>query len=157
MFSIIVEAMVSEVLLGLGIGIAMTWLLVLGAVLVTSRRGAGASDLIGLLPRTVQVLGSLARDPALPRGVRVRLVGAILYSGQPFNLIPDWIPVVGYADNVAVICWALRGVVRRAGPQAVAAHWRGSPQALQQLYKGLHIDPAISVAAATDDLLIRAR
>jgi uncharacterized membrane protein YkvA (DUF1232 family) len=86
-------------------------------------------------------LGSLACDRTLPRGLRLRIAAAILYAGQPFNLIPDWIPVIGYADNVAVIGWTVRSVIRKAGSEAVAEHWRGTPESLSVLYKALRIKP----------------
>jgi uncharacterized membrane protein YkvA (DUF1232 family) len=74
---------------------------------------------------------TLARDPNTPRSVRWRLRIAVLYNVQPFNVIPDFIPVVGFADNVVVILWALRGVVRISGPTTVRRAWRGSPAGLE--------------------------
>ncbi len=47
----------------------------------------------------------------------------MIYLASPIDLIPDFIPVVGYADDVIVV---LRGVVRRAGLPAVRAHWPGT-------------------------------
>ena len=143
--------MVLDVLIGMAAGLAATWLLILVAVVVANRRGTTASDLPWLLPRTMRLVGSLARDRNLPRGLRWRLVAAIAYAGQPFNLIPDWIPVVGYADNVAVICWALRSVIHRAGPQAVTAHWQGSKESLRQLYKALRLDLPESSDVVADE------
>lgn len=133
--------MVETLLIGLGIGLAVTWLLVLVAVLVSNRRSSDVSDLPRLLTQTVRLLVALVRDRTLPRGLRLRVGAAIIYAGQPFNLIPDWIPVIGYADNVAVIGWTLRSVIRKAGPEAVAEHWRGTPESLTQLYKALRINP----------------
>ena len=71
----------------------------------------------------------------MPFGVRWRIALALLYNAQPFNLIPDFIPVIGFADNVVVTTWALRGAVRRAGPDSVARHWRGSRTELELLYR----------------------
>lgn len=133
--------MVQKLLIGWGIGVAVTWLLIVIAVFVANRRSSNTPDLPRLLTRTIQLLGSLVHDRTLPRGLRLRIAAAILYAGQPFNLIPDWIPVIGYADNVAVIGWTVRSVIRRAGPQAVAEHWRGTPESLSVLYKALRINP----------------
>ena len=40
------------------------------------------------------------------------LVGYLL---MPIDLVPDFVPVVGYADDAVVVVWALRSVVRAAG------------------------------------------
>ena len=71
--------------------------------------------------------------------MRRRLRIALIYNLQPINLIPDAIPVIGLADNVAVLAWALRGAVRIAGPDAVARHWKGSPESLAALYRALRL------------------
>ena len=123
----------------MAVGLAVSWLLLLVAALVANRRGVAVGELVGLLPRTMGLLISLARDRRLPRGLRWRLAAAVAYAGQPFNLIPDWIPVVGFADNVVVICWALRSAIRTAGAEAVAAHWSGRDESLVQLYNALRL------------------
>jgi uncharacterized membrane protein YkvA (DUF1232 family) len=44
--------------------------------------------------------------------------------------VPDFLPVIGYADDVVVVAWALRSVVRRAGAAALERHWPGQPAGL---------------------------
>lgn len=142
-----------DVGIGLAVGLAASWVLLLVAVLGADRRGGRPGELVWLLPRTMRLLVSLARDRSLPRGLRWRLAAAVAYAGQPFNLIPDWIPVVGYADNVAAICWALRSAIRTAGPQAVAAHWTGGDESLARLYKALRLDmPGVPTGDPSDRL-----
>ena len=46
------------------------------------------------------------------------------------RLVPDVIPVVGYADDVVVVALVLRSVVRRAGPEAIERHWPGTDAGL---------------------------
>ena len=48
----------------------------------------------------------------------------------PLDLNPDFIPVVGYADDAIIVAIALRSVVRVAGPEALDKHWPGSPNGL---------------------------
>lgn len=49
---------------------------------------------------------------------------------MPFDLVPDFIPVVGYADDAIIVAFALRSVVRKAGPEALSRHWPGTPEGL---------------------------
>jgi len=78
------------------------------------------------------MLRRLTTDKTVPTGVRVRLVLLLVYLASPIDLIPDFIPVVGYLDDAIVVALVLRSVTRRAGPDAVGRHWPGTP-------KGLHL------------------
>ena len=40
----------------------------------------------------------------------VTIVAAILYLISPLDVIPDFIPVAGYADDAAVIAWVLNSL-----------------------------------------------
>jgi uncharacterized membrane protein YkvA (DUF1232 family) len=62
--------------------------------------------------------------------VRVRLWLLLGYLAMPIDLVPDVIPVIGYADDAIVVALVLRSVVRRAGPDAVVRHWPGTPDGL---------------------------
>src|SRR3954454_11701210 len=80
-------------------------------------------DALRLLPDLLRLLRRLAADPSLPRGVRVRLALLLAYLAFPIDLIPDFIPILGYADDAIIATAVLRGVVRRAGLDAVQRHW----------------------------------
>ena len=57
----------------------------------------------------------------------------LAYLLSPIDLIPDVIPVIGYADDVIVVLWAVRRIIRSVGPDAVQAHWSGDPTNLAAL------------------------
>ena len=88
------------------------------------------TEALRLLPDTVVLLRRLAADPHLPRGVRVRLLWLLLYLLVPIDLVPDVIPVIGYADDAIIVAVALRSVARQAGPAALDKHWPGTPEGL---------------------------
>ncbi|WP_308015695.1 YkvA family protein [Streptomyces huiliensis] len=50
-------------------------------------------------------------------------------------MIPDFIPILGYADDAIVVAFVLRGVVRRAGIEAVRAHWPGTEDGFAALVR----------------------
>jgi len=119
------------VLIGAAAGLLAVWV-VLALVLWRSRPdGTGIGEAIRVLPDLLRLLRRLAADPDLPRGVRVRLVLLLAYLAVPIDLIPDFVPVIGYADDVIIIGLTLRSVIRRAGPQVVDRHWPGTPEGLE--------------------------
>jgi uncharacterized membrane protein YkvA (DUF1232 family) len=60
---------------------------------------------VRLLPDTLRLLKNLAVSPGVPRGARVRLWVLFAYLALPFDLIPDLIPFLGYADDAIIASW----------------------------------------------------
>ena len=81
----------------------------------------------------MRLLRRLAADHTLPLSVRVRLWLLLIYLISPIDLIPDFIPIIGYADDAIIVAVALRSISRRAGPQALREHWPGTPEGLETL------------------------
>jgi uncharacterized membrane protein YkvA (DUF1232 family) len=132
-----------QILIGLTAGLAVLYTVLVGLLWRAARRtgnGAQLRDALRLLPDLVRLLRRLAADPTLPRGVRLRLLLLIGYLALPIDLIPDFIPVLGYADDAIVVALALRSVIRAAGPEALTRHWPGTPNGLEvvQRLAGLH-------------------
>jgi uncharacterized membrane protein YkvA (DUF1232 family) len=88
------------------------------------------SESLRLLPDLIGLIRRLAADPSVPRGVRIRLWLLLAYLAIPFDLVPDFVPVIGFADDAIVAGLVLQSVVRRAGALAIARHWRGSDAGL---------------------------
>ena len=60
----------------------------------------------------VRALYAFMMDPAAPVSLKALAVAGLLYFICPFDVIPDAIPVLGYADDAAVIA----AVVAAIGP-----------------------------------------
>jgi uncharacterized membrane protein YkvA (DUF1232 family) len=125
-----------SILLSVVAGLALIYLALLGLLWRSRRLYPGAvsmRDTLRLLPDLIRLLRRLAADPNLPRGVRIRLILLLGYLLSPIDLVPDFVPVLGYADDIIIVAIALRSVTRRAGPDAVERHWPGTPQGLQAI------------------------
>ena len=131
--------MMTSTLIGLGITLVVAWLAFAVFVLALRSSGRTLAEALRVVPDAVRLAFALYRDRTLPRAVRWRLRLALIYNIQPINLIPDFVPVIGFADNVAVLTWALRGAVSISGPVAVRRHWTGSPESLTALYRALRL------------------
>ena len=122
-------------MIGLGVALLVSWLILVIALLVMRPRGNLLTEALRLLPDLVRLIRRLASDKTLPRGVRVRLALLLAYLALPIDLIPDFIPVLGYADDAIVVTVVLRSVVRHAGLAAVRAHWPGTDDGFDALVR----------------------
>ena len=96
------------------------------AVAVARPRRISLGELLRVYPDLLRLLAGLSRDRRVGRAVRWRLLVALIYNAQPFNVIPDFVPVIGFADNMVVTAWAVRSAIRRSGPAVVFSNWSGS-------------------------------
>ena len=119
-----------SVLLGAVVAVVVLWLLLLAALWVGRPGATSLREALRLLPDLLRMLRRLAGDGSLPRGVRVRLWLAVGYLALPVDLVPDVVPVLGWADDAVVVALVLRSVVRAAGPEALARNWPGTPEGL---------------------------
>jgi uncharacterized membrane protein YkvA (DUF1232 family) len=102
-----------EVLLAVGGGLVALWLVLLVALAVGRPSELGVKDALRLLPDVLRLVRDLVRDPSLPRGVRVRLWLLLGYLVMPIDLVPDFVPVLGYADDAVVVVVARGGAALR--------------------------------------------
>jgi uncharacterized membrane protein YkvA (DUF1232 family) len=125
--------MVWRILVGVAVAVAASWMALVVALLVVRPKGNLMAEAIRLLPDLIRLLRRLAADRTLPRGIRIRLWLLFGYLALPIDLIPDFIPLIGYADDAIIVAVVLRSVVRRAGLPAVQRHWPGTPDGFAAL------------------------
>lgn len=53
--------------------------------------------------RELRLFRRVIADPRCPRLARWFLGGAVAYLLLPFDLIPDWIPVLGQLDDLLIV------------------------------------------------------
>ncbi|HEY9512252.1 MAG TPA: YkvA family protein [Rhodanobacter sp.] len=85
------------------------------------------------LKRQTLVVYFAARDPRTPWLARLLALGIAAYALSPIDLIPDFIPVVGYLDDLLIVPLGLMLVLRllptevRMAAQAQASAAVGRP------------------------------
>ncbi len=86
-------------------------------------RGPGREWLRRNLPRIpllIKMSWGLFRDPRVPKPLKAALLGVLAYVASPIDLIPDFIPVLGLADDVLLLFAAMELFVRLAPKDVVA-------------------------------------
>lgn len=115
-----------NLLIGVAVALLLIWVTLVVALMIMRPRGGMMRAALRLLPDVLRLVRRLAADRTLPRGVRIRLALLLAYLALPIDLIPDVVPILGYADDAIVVIAVLRGVVRVAGIDVVRAHWPGT-------------------------------
>jgi uncharacterized membrane protein YkvA (DUF1232 family) len=121
--------------LGIVGGLVLLWGVLVVALWVTKPGDSDLKEALRLLPDVVRLIKRLAADPDTPRGVRIRLTLLLVYLALPFDLIPDFVPVLGYADDAIIVALVLRSATRSAGTDALVKHWPGTPEGLTALQR----------------------
>ena len=114
----------------IAIGLALSYLVLLAALLAVRPKDSLLGEALRLLPDLLRLLRRLAADRSVPRAARLRLWLLLGYLAMPIDLVPDFVPVLGYADDAIVVSFVLRSVARRAGAPAVRRHWPGTDDGL---------------------------
>ena len=133
-------------MLSMLVGLAVTYLALLAALLMARPKGNLLGEAVRLLPDLLRLLRRLAADSTVPRASRLRLALVLAYLAIPFDLVPDFVPVLGYADDAIIVSIVLRSVVRRAGAPAIRRHWPGSDDGLAALARltRLRLEPPVA-------------
>jgi len=91
------------ILIGLAGAVLVSWVALIIALVIGRPKGNLLRESLRILPDLVRLLRNLATDPTLPRSVRVRLGVLTLYLALPIDLIPDFIPILGYAADAGSV------------------------------------------------------
>ena len=68
-----------------------------------------------------------ARDPRTPWYAKLLVAGIVAYAVSPVDLIPDFVPVLGYLDDLILIPVGIALAIRLV-PDSVLADCRGRPR-----------------------------
>jgi uncharacterized membrane protein YkvA (DUF1232 family) len=76
-------------------------------------------DRARLLKRDTYALYLAARHPRTPWYAKVLAAAVVAYALSPIDLIPDFIPVVGYLDDLIIVPLGIAAVLRLVPPDVL--------------------------------------
>src|SRR5215472_800804 len=75
-----------------------------------------------LIKRDVHALYLASRDPRVPWYAKALAIIVAGYALSPIDLIPDFVPVLGYLDDVILVPLGILLVIRLIPPEVMAEH-----------------------------------
>ncbi len=98
---------------------------------------AVAVRLIPVLPRFVGLLFRLMADGRVRLRHKGLVLGVLAYVVLPVDLIPDFLGVLGWTDDLFLLGLALRRLVLATDWSVLRSNWRGDEASLERLEEGL--------------------
>jgi uncharacterized membrane protein YkvA (DUF1232 family) len=90
-----------------------------------------------VVKRDVHAIYLAARDPRVPWYAKALAFCVAGYAVSPLDLIPDFVPVLGYLDDVIVVPLGILAVVKLIPPEVIAEH-RGAGSSSARSPRQLH-------------------
>jgi uncharacterized membrane protein YkvA (DUF1232 family) len=101
------------------------------------KRRNAARSLVRELPNLFKLVFRLLRDPRVPALNKVLFGAVAVYMLTPLDLLPDFLGVFGWVDDLYLLGLALGRLMTSAGPNMLLKHWDGNPAALGYLVEGV--------------------
>jgi uncharacterized membrane protein YkvA (DUF1232 family) len=90
-------------------------------------------DVVYALPDIAKLLWRVVRDDRVPMWIRGGLIGTGAYLALPFDIVPDWVPLLGQLDDFVVLTLGIRTLLRRVPADVLREHWDGERLVLAKL------------------------
>jgi uncharacterized membrane protein YkvA (DUF1232 family) len=94
------------------VGLAIFSLLLFGLVRWLGSREPYSTFMRLRTRRKISFFRLMLSDRRVPLYVKAIPVGLVVYLSIPFDIIPDFVPVLGYLDDVAIVLLALALIIR---------------------------------------------
>jgi len=82
----------------------------------------GRFKLFGQIWKTGRLALRLARDSRVPMTAKLVLGGTLLYLVSPIDVVPDWLPIAGQADDIAILLAGLNMFIKACPRRLVDEH-----------------------------------
>jgi uncharacterized membrane protein YkvA (DUF1232 family) len=109
-------------------GLLLVWVLLLVLLWLLRPKGVPARELLRVVPDLLRLTRSLLTDGDVPLDVRIVVLGALIWVVSPIDPVPEFIPIIGWLDEVIVVVVALRYVRYRLGATTLQERWQGSEE-----------------------------
>lgn len=101
----------------------------------TGKAGSKFTGYLLALPDFFILLCRLAVDKRIKAAQKMFIGGIITYVILPIDLIPDFIPVIGYIDDLVLIVYGLNSILNEIDKQILLDNWSGEEDVLELLQK----------------------
>lgn len=90
-----------------------------------------------LIPDIIALLWRLLRDRRVEKSIKVKVLAIIGYLAMPFDIIPDFIPLIGKIDDVAIALYGLNTIINDVPHEIIIENWQGDKDIITVVQEGV--------------------
>lgn len=96
-------------------------------------------ETIMLIPNLVRLLFKMMGDRRVRFKEKIILLGTILYVISPLDFVPDFVPFLGYVDDILLLALIILRFMEQAGQAVLLDNWQGNSSLLDLAQKTLRL------------------
>jgi uncharacterized membrane protein YkvA (DUF1232 family) len=101
----------------------------------TGNKANKFTDYLLALPDFFILLCRLAADKRVTSSQKLFIGGIITYVILPIDIIPDFIPIIGYVDDLVLVVYGLNLILNELDNKILIDNWSGGEDVLDLLQK----------------------
>lgn len=90
-----------------------------------------------IIPDIVALLWRLFRDKRVRIDTKILIGGAIAYLASPIDIIPDFIPMIGKIDDVAIAFFVMNKLINEIDEKIILENWNGKENIIEIIKNGV--------------------
>lgn len=90
-----------------------------------------------IIPDIAALLWRLFRDKRVEMKTKLLVGGVIAYLASPIDILPDFIPLVGKIDDVAIVFFAMNKIINDIPKEVLLANWTGKEDIVKIVQDGV--------------------
>jgi uncharacterized membrane protein YkvA (DUF1232 family) len=90
-----------------------------------------------IIPDIAALLWRLFRDKRVALKTKLLVGGLIAYIASPIDILPDFIPLVGKIDDVAIVFFAMNTIINDVPEEVILSNWTGKEDIIKIVKEGV--------------------
>lgn len=78
-----------------------------------------------IIPDVIVLLWRLFKDKRVKIKIKIMVAGITAYLASPIDILPDFIPLIGTIDDVAIAFFALNAIINEVPEEVILENWQG--------------------------------
>lgn len=102
-----------------------------------------------MVPDIISLMYRLFKDKRVKLDVKIKVAAILAYLASPIDIMPDFIPMVGKVDDMAVAFFGLNSIINEIPEEIILQNWQGKENIIVTVREAVNY---ISVAVGSENV-----